>query len=429
MRGGRLAPAGSALLGALAMAVWLSSACNALLGNSDHPGAEGGTLDATAPDGRTDRDVKPRDGAMEGTSESGACMPDPVAVPPDAGPTERYARCGDASGVDLLYNSGHCGWCGHDCQGTPCDSGVCGVATVSTGALPVRGTGTDGRDLFFVTQTEVPDAGLAWSVHHALPDGGVASVGTKPWLQSGASVQSVLVSSSDVYVSFGPAAVNGWVFDQPRSGDPWGEVFLPDGFPTGVALVPSTVALTTTGEVGTANFGDASVNEIASGRGALGAVAATPDGTVYWMEQPTAKGSHWTLFAFEGYPRVVHSDPSFSQFDIVVADARYVYLAQASYGAILRFSVAEDGGAAPESFWGPDPALSTFVAMAMDDDNLYWFACNGNSVPCTLFEKAKCGGAATVLAQGEPWAPGDLAPVGNEVYWTGASGTLCRVAR
>jgi hypothetical protein len=359
------------------------------------------------------------------TDAGPACTPDEASVGEDAGDMQRYARCGDASGVDLVTNSANCGRCGHDCQGTSCSGGLC--AKADRVAQGVIGSATDGVQLYDLENAD----GGGWLAHAVPLDGGPpVPIGSTPMTQVGAYQQALLVGSDAVYASFEGSNANGYVFRQPLDGGPLGTFILPSASPGGVALAPGTIAYTSPPDmlVAKADFADGGFAEIAAGRSQnLGGIATSLDmSRVFWVEQPAQMP--WTLFVFTDGPHAIDMDGNLSQYDSFAVDDQYLYVAETGAGKLVRLPITATTTTTPEVVW-EDSNFGGLGSVAVDADHVYWFAYRLVSQPCVLFKKAKCGGALTVVVDSEPWAPGELVPVGGNLYWTASSGALRRVAK
>ncbi len=197
-------------------------------------------------------------------------------APFDGPGSEDASDAGATCDANTQLDPKNCGRCGHDCLGADCSYGACGALVVTSGTYLSASLATDGVRVFYRDQTSVRscpvggcDAGELLASAPANSAGAIAAGPTAVYWSDGTAVRSCTKTAcaqpKDVFDA-SPLAIDG-------VGTSASHVYVTAHTSLEIALFQSALDGTSATQL-----------EQQANATATGAVAARPQGGVYWYE-------------------------------------------------------------------------------------------------------------------------------------------------
>ena len=336
-----------------------------------------------------------------------------------------------ANCVDIQTNAAHCGACGHDCQGGPCNAGKCQIVTLANTEANVNGMVVDAT-------------GVTWTMGTA--GGGVrrcAKDGTaKVTLQTGGPAFGPSSSGTDVFWSY---ATKIWRCTLPSCGTGAVAIATSATYPVATAFDPGEgrvywanegTPASAAGSIGSIKLGASASESSVAGPLPFPTVLLISNGFLYWTNYGTfSNGS-----AYDNNGRVSRAPLGVGKAEetVVPFDPTHTFepLALAVSGTTI--------------FWGRDGATPLFAkvgagtpivfddrgmgvtAIAADATNVYWAVSSlsgsdGKILTCPVSGCPLSG--PTILAQ-NLGLPSVVALDATAIYWgTSGSGLVQKLAK
>lgn len=408
------------VLALLSAAPAVAVACGAFDSDADPPAGADASSEAAPVPTTTAGDAG--DGGVE--VEAGSCVPEPPWATPeavDAGTTTGLANCDALINVPLLTSREHCGRCGHSCGAQPCVLGVCAPEIVETMTGPIVPVGARGAALIYIAFDAIRS--------YTPGVGSTSLVDTAGSQLYGATVDDALglayfQTYSDVFRV--PLALDAGA-RRIYGGQHGGVRALSSSGSVAFGLVDRFVAMAA--DAGDPDAATTLVNE------AVADVAPTPSGIAVLTKGWTGSAPTSSVITSMTWRGTSAQQVAAGESLVAIgADGSHVYALQATgpNAGVVRAAIPPTAAglapfAAEPSF--PSASLVQYGLLAVDQTHVYWSRpISAGSAYVDVLKKAKCGGAAVVIAR-DVYAPSGLVALGDSLYLGVGSNKLVRLVK